>query len=83
MTFKDIKKDKYAKEMLGLTINRIRYINPVQLPDDIMKDFFHLMDVGGFVIEIKEKNHEYKQTAETIIENMNKISPEIMNTKFK
>jgi len=55
MTFEDLKKDKYAKEMLGLTINRVMYINRVQLPDDIIKDFLHLLDVGGFRIELVDK----------------------------
>ena len=56
MTFEDLEKDKYAKEMLGLTINRVMYINRIQLPNDIIKDFLHLIDAGGFTIELKDKN---------------------------
>lgn len=60
MRFEDLKNDKHAKEMLGLTINRIRYINHIQLPDDIMKDFFDLLDVGGFEIVKKKENIEWR-----------------------
>ena len=55
MTFEDLKKDKHINDMLLLTINRIRYINYIQLPDDILKDFFVLLEAGGFTIEPKKK----------------------------
>jgi len=53
MIFEDLK-NELVKEMLAITVNRIMYIEKAQRTDDILKEFFHLLDVGGFKIEKKD-----------------------------